>query len=73
MPNNRCTNCITYNLECTYVEAAKVCPHVRVAVYFPLTSDSETRTSHRVRCIETFQRMHRLNVWIAMWKVWRRE
>lgn len=24
MPNNRCTNCITYNHECTYVEAAKV-------------------------------------------------
>jgi hypothetical protein len=24
MPNNRCTNCITYNQECTYVEAAKV-------------------------------------------------
>ncbi|KAI0337248.1 hypothetical protein BDW22DRAFT_1364333 [Trametopsis cervina] len=23
MPNNRCTNCITYNHECTYVEAAK--------------------------------------------------
>lgn len=23
MPNNRCTNCITYNQECTYVEAAK--------------------------------------------------
>ncbi|KIP05402.1 hypothetical protein PHLGIDRAFT_60579, partial [Phlebiopsis gigantea 11061_1 CR5-6] len=24
MPNNRCTNCITYNQECTYIEAAKV-------------------------------------------------
>ena len=24
MPENRCTNCITYNHECTYVEAAKV-------------------------------------------------
>ncbi len=24
MPNNRCSNCITYNHECTYVEAAKV-------------------------------------------------
>ncbi|KAI0741238.1 fungal-specific transcription factor domain-containing protein [Irpex lacteus] len=23
MPNNRCSNCITYNHECTYVEAAK--------------------------------------------------
>ncbi|KAI0682880.1 fungal-specific transcription factor domain-containing protein [Cytidiella melzeri] len=23
MPNNRCTNCITYNHECSYVEAAK--------------------------------------------------
>ena len=24
MPNNRCSNCIAYNLDCTYVEAAKV-------------------------------------------------
>ncbi|KZT23297.1 hypothetical protein NEOLEDRAFT_1180171 [Neolentinus lepideus HHB14362 ss-1] len=24
MPGNRCTNCTTYGLECTYVEAAKV-------------------------------------------------
>jgi hypothetical protein len=24
MVDNRCTNCITWNLECTYVEAAKV-------------------------------------------------
>lgn len=24
MPNNRCSNCITYNHECTYIEAAKV-------------------------------------------------
>lgn len=23
MPDNRCTNCTTYNLDCTYVEAAK--------------------------------------------------
>lgn len=23
MPDNRCSNCITYNSECTYVEAAK--------------------------------------------------
>lgn len=25
MPQNRCLNCITSKLECTYVEAAKVC------------------------------------------------
>ena len=24
MPGNRCSNCIAYNLDCTYVEAAKV-------------------------------------------------
>ena len=24
MPGNKCTNCVTYNHECTYVEAAKV-------------------------------------------------
>lgn len=24
MPGKRCSNCVTYNLECTYVEAAKV-------------------------------------------------
>ncbi|KAI0364475.1 hypothetical protein BV20DRAFT_1039391 [Pilatotrama ljubarskyi] len=24
MPNNRCSNCVSYRLECTYVEAAKV-------------------------------------------------
>ncbi|RDX43515.1 hypothetical protein OH76DRAFT_1487785 [Lentinus brumalis] len=23
MPNNRCSNCVSYRLECTYVEAAK--------------------------------------------------
>ncbi|GBE88069.1 predicted protein [Sparassis crispa] len=23
MPNNRCSNCVTYNYECTYMEAAK--------------------------------------------------
>lgn len=26
MPGNRCSNCIAYSFECTYVEAAKVCP-----------------------------------------------
>lgn len=26
MPGNQCSNCIAYSLECTYVEAAKVCP-----------------------------------------------
>ncbi|KAG1887099.1 fungal-specific transcription factor domain-containing protein [Suillus subluteus] len=25
MPGNRCSNCVAYNFECTYVEAAKVC------------------------------------------------
>lgn len=25
MPQNRCSNCLAYNLDCTYVEAAKVC------------------------------------------------
>ncbi|KAH9847217.1 fungal-specific transcription factor domain-containing protein [Lenzites betulinus] len=32
MPGNRCSNCVSYRLECTYVEAAKVrvrCPAVR--------------------------------------------
>ena len=50
MPNNRCTNCITYNLECTYVEAAKVrCSPERkptVLTHFVMV---ETRTSERVR------------------------
>lgn len=28
MPGNKCSNCIAYNYECTYVEAAKVrLPH----------------------------------------------
>lgn len=27
MPGKRCSNCITYNLDCTYVEAAKVWYH----------------------------------------------
>ncbi|KAI0649560.1 fungal-specific transcription factor domain-containing protein [Trametes meyenii] len=26
MPNNRCSNCVSYRLDCTYVEAAKVRP-----------------------------------------------
>lgn len=25
MPGNRCSNCIAYSFECTYIEAAKVC------------------------------------------------
>lgn len=25
MADNRCTNCITWNMDCTYMEAAKVC------------------------------------------------
>lgn len=61
MPNNRCTNCVTYNLECSYVEAAKVRPKLRLAVDIPLISDSETRTPERVCCVGTLQRMHRLN------------
>ncbi|TFY62801.1 hypothetical protein EVJ58_g3648 [Rhodofomes roseus] len=26
MPDNKCSNCTTYNYECTYNEAAKLCP-----------------------------------------------
>lgn len=73
MPNNRCTNCVTYNLECSYVEAAKVRPKVRLAVDIPLISDSETRTPERVCRVGTLQRLHRLNARIAMWRVWRLE
>ncbi|OSC97677.1 hypothetical protein PYCCODRAFT_1376657 [Trametes coccinea BRFM310] len=29
MPNSRCSNCVSYRLECTYVEAAKVRPPPR--------------------------------------------
>lgn len=29
MPGNRCSNCIAYNYECSYIEAAKVRPNPR--------------------------------------------
>ena len=48
MPNGRCTNCITYNYECTYVEAAKVCLLWLCIVNRSTDVDSETRASERV-------------------------
>lgn len=32
MPGNRCSNCVSYSLECTYVEASKVMVFFDVAV-----------------------------------------
>ncbi|KAI0312023.1 fungal-specific transcription factor domain-containing protein [Amylostereum chailletii] len=32
MPGNRCSNCITYNVDCTFVEAAKKRGHTRAYV-----------------------------------------
>lgn len=36
MPGNRCSNCISYSFECTYVEAAKVCLTSPLLLWFYL-------------------------------------
>lgn len=38
MPGNRCSNCIAYNLDCTYVEAAKVGNPVTPSPFMPSRS-----------------------------------
>lgn len=45
MPENRCSNCVTYNYECTYIEAAKVSPNF----YFHLKVKLMHRTRNGVR------------------------
>lgn len=51
MPGNRCSNCIAYSFECTYVEAARVSPSRLFRQTFVRRTQftiSETRTAKGV-------------------------
>jgi hypothetical protein len=49
MPGNRCSNCVSYDLDCTYVEASKVRIGVTAAQGTPNDILSlETRATKRV-------------------------
>lgn len=52
MPNNRCSNCIAYSFECTYVETAKVCgrspPRFDIGAHVTTPLVVETWSSERV-------------------------
>jgi hypothetical protein len=48
MPDNRCSNCITWNHDCTYVEAAKVCAHHFTTDQCFVTSRAEKRSTEGV-------------------------
>ena len=69
MPNNRCTNCITFNQECTYVEAAKVC-----LLWFCMVNRSADVGSRNEGLRKGMSRtrqsseVRKLNVWTAMSK-----
>jgi hypothetical protein len=43
MPKNRCSNCVAYNFECTYVEAAKVSVETMKVSAVANLVDEETR------------------------------
>ncbi len=65
MPSNRCSNCVSYRLECTYVEAAKVCatplyPY-SVSVGISSAAPPEARASQRVRVVISFSPVHPLS------------
>lgn len=47
MPGNRCSNCVTYNYDCTYVEAAKVCLYFRPYLGPPLIAASRNEDHPR--------------------------
>ncbi|KDQ52727.1 hypothetical protein JAAARDRAFT_702130 [Jaapia argillacea MUCL 33604] len=47
MPNNRCSNCIAYNFECTYVEAAKKRGPPKGYVAFPAAHLAGTHRGNR--------------------------
>lgn len=50
MPGNRCSNCIAYNFECTYNEAAKVMSALIVSMNIrEFTPRPEARSAERVR------------------------
>ena len=51
MPNNRCSNCVSYRLECTYVEAAKVRPTMLPPSPARAQLPTEARPSQGVRTL----------------------
>jgi hypothetical protein len=50
VPHTRCTNCVVYNYECTYVESAKVRSADSIdAIILTNTEQLETESSEIVR------------------------
>ena len=45
MSSNKCSNCATFNYDCTYIEAAKACSGLYNVHRIPLISGTQKRPS----------------------------